>query len=515
MSVTEEDWDDEDDTDGDDLEIQYLDGDDDGDDDGDFMEFSPAEAKSKVDDWMREMQQLARSSSRDEQAVDKAQDILNEMFELYVQSEDSTFFPTTQVYNYILEAYAYSKDPKGADEAMALLEKMHDLDNVYIARPNVESYLNVMDAFAMRDNPEKVQQLISQQEQYATSSNSDDLTVTAEAYNKLIKAYGIAGQIEQAEATFRSLVTDNTANQKSWVQIMKAYQSHDDLVSVESLLEEMIATYESTGNKEFQPQIEAYNVWIRSMGMANRPDKAEAKLYELMNRYRQGDRTCQPNADTFRNVIFAYNQDRKQQHSAATVSKLDQLLQIQESFLNLRNPETPWSPDEQLYNAVIGMVARSKDPQKATRIQKIMDRFQKSTQPSDSILRRMYFSQLSACAHVTKDATPEDKLAAFQIASQIWNMLKSDTSPGLSMDSSMAGMFLIACRTLLPKSEKRDKLVHTVFDECCQRGIVNDFVLNELDGVTDEATQLQWFGGFIEDGVRMKKEWRRNVVEKR
>jgi hypothetical protein len=294
---------------------------------------------------------------------------------------------------------------------------------------------------------------------------------------------------------------------------MKAYQGQGDSTKVESLFDEMKEL--SAKNRELEPQIDAYNVWIRAIGVTQGPEAAEAKLYALMNRFRQGDQSCQPNADTFRNVIFGYNQDRKQQHSAATVSKLDQLLQIQDSFLALQNTvDEPWTPDERLYNIVMSLVARSKDPQKAVRIQRMLQRLQKATTLQKGSLRRMYYSQLSACAYVTKDSTAQDKAAAFDIASDTWNTLKSDT--GMNVDSAVAGMFLMACRTLLEPSPQRDAVVQAAFDECCQRGIVNHFVLDELEGLTDGVTQLQWFGGLLEDGVRIKKEWQRNVeVDKR
>jgi hypothetical protein len=175
--------------------------------------------------------------------------------------------------------------------------------------------------------------------------------------------------------------------------------------------------------------------------------------------------------------------------------------------------------DGRLYSIVMEIVARSNDAKKAVRAKKILERFQKSitsssssssSTTSSSNLRGMYFSVLNACAHATKDATAQDKLNAFQIALQVWNDVRKDSST-VKVNSSMAGIFLVACRNLLPEGSKRDDIVQRVFDDCCHRGIINDFVLSELDALTNGTTQLRWFGGFIADGIRIKQEWKRNV----
>lgn len=498
---------------------EYFDGDDD-----DATDYTPAEARTRVDDRMRRLRRLARTSSRDGRAVAEARAILDELESgRRFRTEDGASLPPppADAYNRVLEAYAYSKDPDGARRAEELLDRMNDPDDPHVARPNVESYLNVMDAHAMRGDPDAVSRLFQQQQQRKEHSSDDDdddaLTVTVEAYNKLIKAYGIAGDIGEAERTFRTLLDNRTANHKSYVQLMKAYMGRGDAAAVESLFREMTGRYESTG--ECRPQTEAYNVLIRATAATRGPAQAEARLYELMDRFRKGDGSCRPDADTFRNVVSAYNQDRKQQHSAATVAKLDQLLQIKHSFLSLHgddDDDESSTADERLYSTVVGIVARSKDPQKATRAKRIIDRFRKtSSAPATPVaLRSMYQSLLGACAYPTKDATAQDKLNAFAIALQAYNELRNDTST-IELDSSMAGVFLMACRTLLPEGSKRDEVVQKVFDDCCHRGIVDDYILNELDGLTTGATQLQWLGGFIEDGVRVKQEWRRNVNKRR
>jgi pentatricopeptide repeat protein len=488
----------------DDLFLEEVDDDDDY-----IMEFTPAEAEAKRQAWMQRLRHLARSSNRDDTAVTKAQAIFDEMFETYIEQEDSIFFPDVQVYNLLLETHAYSKAEDGAEQAETILQKMETAgsDNPYVVKPNEESYLNVMDAWALRKRPDKVREMIQQLQE--NENDDEDLQPTINAYNKLIKAHGIAGDIEEAEELFRSLLDEEDdelppADHKTWVQMMKAYLNQGFASHVEDLFQEM-----SESDENFEPQTAAYNVLIRAIGESH-PKNSEALLYDMMERFRKGEQNVKPNADTFRNVLLAYNSDPKKQYASTLVAKLDQLLQIQDSFLTLHGDDgdEPWKPDERLYNTVIGIIARSKDNQKATRIKRMIDRFEKASDPSLEALSRFNASLLKACAFT--DGTAEEKLAAFQIALGVLGELRKGSN-GMELDVSTAGMFLKACRNLMPEGSKRDEVVQSVFDDCCSRGIVGDFVVNELEMLLSGSMQLELLGGFIEDGVRIKKEWRRNV----
>ena len=72
-------------------------------------------------------------------------------------------------------------------------------------------------------------------------------------------------------------------------------------------------------------------------------------------------------------------------------------------------------------------------------------------------------------------------------------------------------MFLKACANLMPASPKRDSVVGSVFRNCCDEGLVNDFVLKELDRAGSKALQLELLGGLLVDDVKLPNEWSRNV----
>mmetsp|Transcript_10932 Transcript_10932/g.19617 ORF Transcript_10932/g.19617 Transcript_10932/m.19617 type:complete len:603 (-) Transcript_10932:2160-3968(-) len=503
-----------------DLEVQLLD-----DEDEEEIEYSPEEARAKQSDWIRQLERLARTSSRDASAVEKAQGILDDMFETYVQTEDSTFWPTVEVYNLILEAHAYSRSENGATEAEAILSRMEDPEVEFIARPNQETYLNVMDAWAMRKSPEKVESILKRQEERHQQQNkenpsSSSLQPTVESYNKMIKAYGIAGDIEKAESLFRSLLPDDDeenkkleANNKSWVQIMKAYASQggtSNINMVESLFHEMTETY-LMGHEEYQPGTDAYNAFIRAIGKRRGgPQKAEAILFEMMERFRKGEEAVKPNVETFRSVLAAYSdQCDKKRQIGTTAAKIDQLLQIAEGFFAVHGEDKDRVLDERLYKMGLKIIGYCNDPKKATVAKRIVGRFQKSLDSGVGIPDRLYYFVLVASAYT--DGSPMEKLEAFQIALEALKALRNSQEDGL--DSSSAGMFVKACRRLMLEGRKRDDIVKEVFADFCRRGIVNEFVLDEIEKTASGALQLELFGGFVEDiRVKIRKEWARNVM---
>lgn len=462
---------------------------------------------SKKDEWMSELRALARSSSRDPSAVDKAQAIFDQMFEAYVLSEETTMWPTVDVYNLLLETHSYSKSPNGADEAEKLLGRMEDDSVDFIARPNLETYLNVMDAWAMRKDASKAESVIDRLERRYKDTGDEALLPTAAVYNKLIKAYGILGEVDQAEKVFRSLVEKEMddplkANQKSWVQRMKLYASSQDGVhKVQEIFREMQKAYRM-GEEDYMPKADAYTTLIRALGQTkDGAEEAEATLFEMINQFRAGDEDMQPTAETFRNVLIAL-----QRRKTVSAAKVEQLIQIQEGLYAATKDEA-LKPDGKLYNIALFSIARSRDSKKAVRARRMVEKMLNSGNESDAPTIRTYFNLLSACAYT--DGTAEEKLQAFQIAIDGLKELRETES--YEPDSSCFGMFLKACANLMPESRKRDAVVESVFQKCCNDGLADDFVLSEFGRASSEALQLEILGGFLADDVRIPPEWSKNI----
>jgi len=462
--------------------IEYLDDDDE--DEEDDSNYDPKAALAQQAEWMMELQRLSETTSSDPSAVAEAQEIFDEMFTAYVESDDATFFPTVEVYNLVLETHAYSQSEDKGAEAERILGRMEDQSNDFVARPNEETYLCVMDAWAMTGQPDKAKAVLDRQE-----------APTTNAYNKMIKAYGIAGDFEKAESTFRSLLSDGKANQKSWVQLMKARASCEDDDDLQETVESYFEEMEEEG---VEPETDAFNVLIRSIRKTPEgPQRAEAMLFKMIERFRQGEEQVKPNSETFRAVLTAYNGRGKKFTTRSIAAKVEQIMQIREGLLSKEESGS----DERIYRIALGIVSRSKDSKKAVRANRMFQKYNGATLYLNYLI-------LKACAYT--DGNYEEKFEAFHIALEILKDLRS--SPELEIDSSITGMFIKACSNLMPAGPKRDFAVKKVFQECCTQGLVNDFVLNGFELASSEALQLEILGGFSVDGVSVPDSWSRNVV---
>ena len=463
----------------------------------------------KKGEWMSELRRLARITSQDPTAVEQAEEVFDEMFEAYVMTEETTMWPAVDVYNLLLETHAYSRSPDGGVHAEKLLARMEDPSVEFIARPNLETYLNVMDAWAMRKNPPKVEEVLRRLEKRYEKTGDVDILPTTDAYNKLIKAYGMVGNAEKAEEIFVSLLDKVEgdplkANYKSWVQIMKAFASRSDGTDkVQALYREMVKNYRM-GDEDCRPRIEVYNTLIRALGQKlEGAAEAEEILFDLVSRYRGGEEDVRPNGETFRNVLTA--QRRRKNVSGA---KIEQLLQIQEG-LHATTKEEDLKLDGRLYNVALYAISRCRDPKKSIRARRIVDKMHGLDDEIHHINVRTYFNLLSACAYTV--GTPEEKLKAFQIAVDSLKELRESLHQ--EPDSSCFGMFLKACAQLMPESNKRDTVVEKVFRKCCSDGLVDEFVLSEFGRASSETLQLEILGGFLEDDIRIPKEWSKNIYK--
>eukprot|EP00536_Pseudo-nitzschia_multiseries_P009406 jgi/Psemu1/306490/fgenesh1_kg.261_\ len=340
-----------------------------------------------------------------------------------------------------------------------------------------------MDAWAMRERPDKVEQLLERQE-----------APSADVYNKLIKAYGIAGDLPKAESVFRTLLSEEKANHKSWVQLMKARLSsggEDSDETVQSLFIEM----EEEG---FEPQTSAYNVLIRSVASNHGgTQEAEAILFEMIERFQKGEHNVKPDSDTVRAVIVAYNGRGRKFTASSVASKVEQLMQIREGLLTREESGS----DERIYRLALGIVGRTRDSKKAARANRLLHKYNGKS-------LYLHYLVLKACAYTDGDS--KEKFEAFQVALSIFKEVKS--SPELGVDSSIAGMFIKACNKLMPAGPKRDDIVKKVFQDCCAQGFVNNFVLNEFGRASSESLRLELLGESSTDDATIPEQWSRSVA---
>lgn len=482
-------------------------------------------------DFLEELQALAFMSSVDATATAKAQAVFDEMFEAYVMDENAALWPNVTIYNLLLDTYAWSSNPKGASDAQHILDRMEDGTNQEVARPNVDSYIKVMEAWANRKQPLKAEQILERLEERFESTQSVDVQPHTGAYNKLIKAWmksGLPVGPEKAESVLKKMLSDYfengiqavKPNQKTWVQVMRAYsQQRRNLQSVEKikeLMEQMQHLSETKGDTDFVPNVYCYNTLIQAIGfnpsIRDGGAQAEQLLYDMMEANRKGNENLRPNGATFINVIQA----QKFSRDGFVAAKVEKLLELQEALYQKEPSDKKLKPDVRTFNAALTVLAHTRDPRKAKKAQRLLDRLQQTFQKDDDSSMapnlRTYNAVLNACAY-TKSGDPKDRLTAFQIAIETIRLLRN--SRDVSADPVSYGLFLRSCGQLMPPSEKRDKVMENVFLKCCKDGQLGQCVLEELSFAASKGLCQRLLGGDMEEGVALPMEWSRNVKDPR
>jgi pentatricopeptide repeat protein len=427
-------------------------------------------------EYQDDLQHLARTTSKDPTAAAKATKLFDHMFEAYIMTEDAALWPNTTIYNLMLEVHAYSRDPDGATEADRILQRMEDPETASVARPNLETYAKVMEAWAKRRQPAQVEQVLERMQTNSQSSD-DDLQVDTVIYNRMIRAFGMAGDADRAASILDKMLESVDEDEasilkpdyKTFVYTARAFATpkykDTGVEKIKSLMEKM-----TTGEEDWEPRTEMYNALLRALSYRKGGAReGEQVLYEMIEKSSQGQEEMRPNAESFYNVI-------------------------------------------QAYNAAMAAMSRARDPKKAVRSKQLMDRMKEQYKSGDDSFAPTLFSYqslLNSCAFTTGE--PEDKLAAFQIAVDALKELRE--SDYLEPDSSAYGLFLRACANLMPPSRKRDAVIENVFLKCCKDGFLSQNVLEEFENGASEELQLKVIGGFLEDGVQPPEEWSRNVVD--
>lgn len=457
------------------------------------------------DEYRQEFEQLAKRTSRDPSAVDDASDLFDNMYQAYLTLEDASLWPNTDIYNLLLETHAYSRDEQGAEVAEQILNRMI-AGNHGAAKPNVDSFAVVMEAWIRRRRVDKVEQLYQ--------SLDEDLRSEIALYNKLVKAYGYVGNAEKAEALLEGLLAHDDQdplqpNYKTWVHVLRAYAGAQyagpGLEKIQSMLRRMARGYRD-GHDDWKPGTAAHNALLRAMShVSGSAREAESMLFEMIGLARDGEEDMQPDAETFYNVMLAYREET----DASVPFKLQRLIELQDA-LHKETGAADLAPSFRTFKTAMSLMCKTRDTKKALRCQKLMNRIRESYNSGDDFFAPdlpVYKHLLKSCAY-TVVSEPKDKLAVFQIAVDAFKEAKAS---GLALDGTVFSLFLRACAQLMPANRKRDAVVENVFTACCNAGCLNDYVLRAFKSAGSDELQLRLVGGFLEDGVRPPDEWRRNA----
>mmetsp|Transcript_32790 Transcript_32790/g.49426 ORF Transcript_32790/g.49426 Transcript_32790/m.49426 type:complete len:545 (+) Transcript_32790:136-1770(+) len=451
-------------------------------------------------------------------SVKDAQSIFDEMFEAYVASDDPSLWPNTDIYNILLDAHGCSETSEGGTEAENILNRMEDISIETIARPNKESYLNVMDAWANRRDPLKAKAILDRLHKRFEQVEDAELQPDTAAYNKLIVAWVKSDSIDksqQAESILNYMIEQYengnsllTPNQKSFIQVMRCYayqdKSKEGFEKVREIFQRMKQLYQLNASPQLRPDTPVYNEMIRtivtSKGSNNQAQEAEAILYEMLEAANAGNEALQPDSETFQLVFRAHKGDQ----NPAIAYKVDKLLELQENSDAI--------PTVYSYNAAIQAIAWTGSPDKASLCWKLVEKMkEQDLKPTLSC----YNGVLNACAHSPVHSKLNE---VFGIAVKAFNELRDDEKLGPNVKSY--SNFLRACAQVLPDGPKRDSVIQNVFLKCAEEGYVGRSVIAELldansEEILSDEILVKLLGGNPKDGLKIPRKWSRNVRDER
>jgi hypothetical protein len=136
-------------------------------------------------------------------------------------------------------------------------------------------------------------------------------------------------------------------------------------------------------------------------------------------------------------------------------------------------------PNARSYCLVLSAWSKSGSYDKSERALEVLDRMKKRHAEGKLPVRpgeHPHSLVVNACAFTS--ASPEAEMFAFKIAVKIMTeMLESDY---LEPSSVTYGWFLQACGRLSVPTTVKEENLERAFTRCCERGLVNDFVLNRI-----------------------------------
>ena len=238
------------------------------------------------------------------------------------------------------------------------------------------------------------------------------------------------------------------------------------------LLERMQALHRDHGGGA--PSTGCYNVVLTSLATARNKDSAELAfsiLSEMEEKSKEADSTApKPNRVTYNTCLKACRNGQDEYALRA-----EQLLS---RLIDLGKTDASLAPDSYTYAAVVNVLGRSDNADKAERVLRVMNQMIASykagnlpSKPSTHVFN----AALNACAFSRYDAN--SKMDAFVITVGILVLLRDYATA----DDITYGTVFRACSNLLPKSDsRRDELVEKFFRKATREGQVSEMVLTQL-----------------------------------
>ena len=220
--------------------------------------------------------------------------------------------------------------------------------------------------------------------------------------------------------------------------------------------------------------------------------------------------------DTLEALSASYRRD--------AVDRAEALLKTMEDSIATFNTRqtSDVRPNADSYRWCLQVYVKSKRQDKVTTAKALLDRMRvnyedavKDKSSEESIVAA-YNAFIRVCGSNEAAEDEEANILVLREALQAVQDLRSRYN--ISPDSETYTALLDACKNLLSLGEERSRAIQSVFETCCEEGLVNEHVLSALKHSVSPEQYLSLVIGKSEEveGTRMvPEEWTRNVGKER
>lgn len=236
----------------------------------------------------------------------------------------------------------------------------------------------------------------------------------------------------------------------------------------------MIQLY-AKGFGHVRPTRTVFNVLIHAWSRSKERGAAQnaEKIFQWMEaQHRAGDDLVRPDEFSLCAVLNAWA-------NQAEYGGAERAQHIWEHTDSVSSNELGFRPTIAMPNIVIKAIARSKDPDAVSKAERILLRLEEDYRSGKSFLRpdvTTYSSVINACAYCVGDASKR----AEALDTALRTFYKLCDMEHENANNITYGTIFKAIQNLMPPTEDRDELVRDLFDQCCEGGFVDYFVLSQV-----------------------------------
>jgi PPR repeat family/PPR repeat len=243
------------------------------------------------------------------------------------------------------------------------------------------------------------------------------------------------------------------------------------------------------GNQDVKVDTISFNAvldaWARS-GDRVAPRRAEQILEHMDGLYRSGNKGVKPDRYTYNTLINVWAKSGER----GSAFRAESVLMAMEK--RHRDGDQDFKPNTRTYTSVIDALAKSGESGAARRAEQILNnmisRYEAAGDPDVKPNVHTANAVCNACAFSKDD---EDREEALQIAFRVYDWLANQSE--MSPDSYTYTILLSVCSNLLPREDTSSRYAHAraFFENCCDAGYVNDYVLRKLRQTVTELEFLE------------------------